>query len=106
MTRQFRRILILPAAPLFCLLIALGCNQYGEVSPRAYEISTSLYSTCNREDAARVAAVKKVIADSLEDEAITPTEEAWLMEIVKKAEANDWATAMQDARTMMIEQVD
>lgn len=84
----------------------LGCQRYGEVTPRAYEISTSLYSICNRKDDARIAAVETVIDDSHTNAEITPDEKEWLMAIVEKAEADDWTAAMQDARTMMMEQVD
>ncbi len=96
--------------PVLCLVLLvtvaqIGCDRYGEVSPRAYEISSSLYSICNRHDAARIAAVETVINESHAAAEITATEQEWLLEIVEKARADEWTIAMQDARVMMMEQV-
>lgn len=102
--RTIRHLMI--AAGLVSVSLLAGCSRYGEVSPRAYEISTSLYSICNRHDDTRITSVETVIADSLAAGEISSTEEQWLLDIVAKAKASDWTTAMQDARVMMMDQVD
>ena len=98
------RLTVSSAVLLICLLS--GCQQYGEVSPRAYEISTSLYSICNRHDVGRITAAETTINSSYEAAEITEAEQQWLQDIVDKARADEWTTAMQDARTMMMEQVE
>lgn len=88
------------------LMMLSGCQQYGDVSPRAYEIAKSLYSICNRSDVERIVVAEQTIHDSHAEAAITDSEKEWLLEIVEKARANDWARAMEDARVMMMEQVE
>ena len=91
----------------FMLAILLsGCNRYGTVSASTYEISKSLYSICNRQDAKAIETVKKVIEERHAAEEITYREQQWLLDIVQTATTGEWSAAMQDARTMMMEQVD
>lgn len=98
---------LLRSAPcVLALTLLIGCQQYGSVSPRAYEIAKSLYSICNRTDVERIIVVERTITDSHAESAITDAEKEWLLEIVEKARAEDWTTAMQDARLMMMEQVE
>ena len=87
-------------------MLLVGCQRYGSVSPRAYEIAKSLYSICNRNDADRIVVVEQTINDSHAEAAITDSEKDWLLDIVEKARNADWETAMQDARLMMMEQVE
>lgn len=100
-----RRVLI-PGLLLLLVLLPVGCSRYGEVSPRAYQISTSLYSICNRKDGGRLETVEKLIASSLGSDEISSSESEWLLDIVEKAKSSDWTGAMQDARVMMMDQVD
>ena len=106
MCGRLHRSTWLPSVMLLTSLVLPGCSRYGEVSPRAYQISTSLYSICNLHDNARIAAVEAVIAESAKEREITASEERWLLDIVQKAKASEWKTAMQDARVMMMDQVD
>ena len=91
------------AAVLCCAMT--GCQQYGDVSPRAYEVAKALYSVCNRQDAPGLAAVEAVISTGVAASELTASEEEWLLAIVEKARAGEWTYAMQDARVMMSEQV-
>ena len=88
------------------LTLLIGCQRYGSVSPRAYEIAKSLYSICNRNDTDRIAVVEQTINDSHTEAAITDAEKDWLLDIVEKARGHDWTAAMQDSRLMMMEQVE
>lgn len=98
------RIRILTVAVLLCCLTA-GCQQYGEVSPKAYEVATALYSICNRQDEPRLVKVEQTISTGAESSELSASEKEWLLAIVEKARAGEWSYAMQDARVMMTEQI-
>ena len=83
-----------------------GCQQYGTVSPKAYEVATALYSTCNRRDIARLETVDQLISQSAAAGDLTDSEQQWFEEMVSAARSGDWETPMMNARTMMNEQVD
>lgn len=82
-----------------------GCQQYGDVSPAAYELATALYSVANRADASRLPQVKQLVIENHQTGKLSATEQSWLLEIVEVAEQGDWAAAMTSARTMLDEQV-
>lgn len=82
-----------------------GCQQYGDVSPAAYELATALYSIANRADANRLPQVKQLVVENHQSGKLSATEQAWLLEIVDVAEQGDWEVAMKSARTMLDEQV-
>ena len=91
-------------AALVCC-IAVGCQQYGEVSPKAYEVAKALYSICNRKDVPRLKEVEALIVTASDSSELSASEQEWLLAIVEKARAGKWTYAMQDARVMMSEQV-
>lgn len=90
---------------LTCVLTVTGCSQYGEVSPKAYEISTALYSLCNRRDDSRLDTVNQLIADSAAAGELSSSEQRWLTDILESARSGSWDIAARNARTMMQEQV-
>ena len=92
---------------LLCSLLVSfpGCRKYDSVSPKAYEIAKALYSTCNRKDEERLSKVQELITAGVAESELTDTEGEWLLAIVEKAQSADWDSAMQDARTMMSEQI-
>lgn len=90
---------------LMLFLMIQGCQQYGTVSPKTYEIASALYSVCNRHDAGRLPVVDGLINDAQQAAEISESEAGWLREIVRSAHQGDWEQAMLDARTMMSEQV-
>ena len=83
-----------------------GCQQYGTVSPKAYEVATAMYSICNRQDESRLETVERLITESVDAGDITTGEQAWFDEMIAIARDGDWETAMMNARTMMNEQVE
>ena len=83
-----------------------GCQQFGTVSPKAYEVAIALYSTCNRKDNSRLATVEQLVTQSVQAGELTATEEAWFRDMIATARAGEWETAMMNARTMMSEQVE
>ncbi|GAB5441739.1 MAG: hypothetical protein Fues2KO_20880 [Fuerstiella sp.] len=90
---------------LTALFLMQGCQQYGTVSPKTYELASALYSVCNRQDVERLPVVDGLINEAQMAAEITDSEANWLREIVSSARVNDWESAMQSARTMMAEQV-
>ena len=90
---------------LLCCCVQ-GCQQYGTVSPKAYEVATALYSTCNRKDDSRLTTVEQLITQSAEAGELTADEQLWFREMIATAREGDWETAMINARTMMNEQVE
>jgi len=92
---------------LFTLMTSLfvsGCQKYGEVSPKAYELATALYSVCNRQDTARLEKVESLIAESTKAAELSSSEEKWLTSILESARSGSWESAASAARTMMEEQ--
>ena len=83
----------------------IGCNQYGEVSPKAYQISSALYSVCNRKDESRLGSVEQLIADAATAEELSSSEHDWLLAIVEAGRGGNWDSAAKDARRMMEEQI-
>ena len=102
MNRSRTRPLI-PA--MLTIIVIVGCQQCGELSPKAYELGAALYSVCNLEDESRLEKVKAAIFASSEASEITESEKDSLLAIVEKAGENQWHPAMLDARTLMSEQV-
>lgn len=98
---HFLAFFFLPA-----LLVTSGCQQYGEVSPRTYEISKALYAACNRKSEEHLQQVSELINESADEGEIKADEKQWLQDIVSKAEAGNWQEAMLDARKIMEEQQD
>ena len=89
-----------------CLLVGIvGCGGYDEVSPTAYEYAKALYSVTNRKAQDRLPSVTDGIQTSLEDGKLTDRENAWLIDIVRKAEDGHWEAANRAARQMMEDQV-
>ena len=92
-------------AATFVFSLVIGCQQYGEVSPQAYQFGKSLYSVCNLQDKVRLEEIRHSITSSREAAEITKFEENSLLAIVEQASADNWQAAMLDARTLMTEQV-
>jgi hypothetical protein len=96
------------AVLFICLVVGylvLGNRGYGEVSDRAYEISTALYSVCNRQDAAQLAGIESLL-DSVQSKAnVSPAEAEILHEILRTAQAGDWKSATSESRALMEDQV-
>ena len=94
---------------LLCLVIVLLIGAlllwlnrgYGPVSDRAYEISSALYSVCNRHDESRIEKLEMLIEENLAAEEISETESDWLTDILQAAKAGKWKTAMRQARRLM-----
>ncbi|MEQ9409126.1 MAG: hypothetical protein RIK87_15430 [Fuerstiella sp.] len=102
------RLLVGMGTALLLVAIMLGfqgCQQYGSVSPKAYEVSTALYSVCNRQDQSRISVLETVIAEAYAAEQLTEAENRWLLNILEAAKAGRWQDGMTDARTMLAEQV-
>lgn len=82
---------------LMTVLFVSGCQKYGKVSPKAYELATALYSLCNRKDTARLGKVESLIADSTKAAELSSSEEEWLKSIVKSARSGSWESATNAA---------
>jgi hypothetical protein len=104
MIQQFKQITC-GLVTILLMFVITGCQQYGEVSPNAYEIARSLYAACNQKDESRLAKLDVLISDNLKMTEITESEAQWLSTIVETARSGDWTVAMQNARTMLAEQI-
>ncbi len=92
------------------LLVVVGLTWilnrgYGQVGERGYEIATSLYSVCNRQDIARLAIVEELIAESSSAGALSPQEARWFRGIIANAKSGDWERAAASIRRLMDDQI-
>ena len=92
---------------LTVLLLSIFCSGcgYGDVSPKTYELATSLYNVSNRKLTGKLEAVTEQIESAQEQEEITAKEAGWLVAIVEQAQAENWDKAMKNARRIMEDQV-
>lgn len=93
-------------------LLLRGCDEYGEVSPRAYDVAKALYGACRRREdpqsAPRSQILEKLrdqIEVSLRAHEISRDEYGYLTTMINKAERGDVKGAAASARLMMEEQV-
>ena len=86
-----------------CFLVQ-GCG-YGEVSSETYELSTALYSICNRKAESQLAPFEAMVDDALEREAISDREADWLRDIVTMAREEEWSDAASEVRQILMDQV-
>ncbi len=100
--RSFIRLVAL----LVLMLLPLNGCGYPEVSPKTYELSKALYSVCNQKSEERLQTVQKLIQSSLEQKEINDSEADWLNGIIAQAQEGNWATATQEVRQMMEDQID
>jgi len=89
------------------LLLAFipGCGGYGEVTPKAYQYATAIYSVTNRKAEGRLDELQKLIEASEVSEEITEAESDWLQAIVAEACEGNWEAASKQARAIMEDQV-
>lgn len=92
---------------VLCLLAVAttGCSDYPEFSPKAYDISTALYSTCRRADEANLQKLAELTAAELESAQISEREAQWLREIITQAEQGEWQAAAAESRSILEAQV-
>ena len=103
--RRSNKICLVLLSTMMLSVTFAGCSQYGEVSPKAYEISSALYSVCNRKDESRLDQVQQLIVEAANSDELSSSEQEWLLDIVEAGRAGNWMSAGQDARTMMEEQI-
>jgi hypothetical protein len=82
-----------------------GNRDYGEVSDKAYEFATALYSVCNRQDASKLAGIESLLASAQSNDSLSSEEADMLQEILQKAKSGDWAIAASETRSLMVDQV-
>ncbi|TWU22843.1 hypothetical protein [Bythopirellula polymerisocia] len=80
-------------------------SKYEKVSKQTYDLSSALYSSCNRHDGSRLAQVQKEIEAGLEKNEISTQEAQWLGEILHLAQKGNWTKARAKARQLMEDQV-
>lgn len=93
---------------IFCLVagyLLFGKRGYGEVSDKAYDITTALYSVCNRQDATKLAGVEALLATAQSDATLSAAESEILQAILRTAQAGDWESATRETRTLLEDQV-
>jgi hypothetical protein len=93
---------------VLCLMagfLLVGRRGYGPVSDGAYDLAGAIYSTCNRQDAARLPQLVELVGAAKSGSTIAVGEAEVLQEIIAMAEAGDWSTATVEARRLMQDQV-
>lgn len=90
---------------LTCLAVVAGCNDYGSISPTAYEYAKALYSITNRQAEEKLGEVRQQIDAAAAEGDLTDREARWLKKIVDDAEDGDWRAANKASRAMMEDQI-
>lgn len=86
------------------LLSTQGCG-YPEISPRAYELSKTLYSTCSLKRESDLDKITELITQAQSMSELTDSEGEWLAGIVNQARSGDWQSASEEARAILDDQV-
>lgn len=87
------------------LVLLVGCGDYPEFSPKAYEISSALYATCRQKNEGNLGEIAKLTQAALEEGKISSREADWIHGIIAEAEAGDWESATQESRSILEAQV-
>ena len=90
---------------LLLLPLVAGCSDYAGISPKAYDISSALYSTCRRADSAnlqKLAILTKAEHDSSE---LSDREAEWINDIIAQANAGQWQEAAAESRSILEAQI-
>ena len=92
---------------LIVLVVASVCSGcgYGDVSPKTYQIATSLYNVSNRKLPEKLDTITQQIEVARDADEISAKEAKWLNSIVEKGKQEKWKQAMQAARRLMEDQV-
>ena len=104
---QFRRSTASCWIMLSCAVaLQLGCSDPATLSPKAYEITSALYTACRKADAEKLARIAELTAESLSRGEITEKESDVITAIVAIAESEgDWEEAARLSRELMESQV-
>ena len=87
------------------LCLCLGCSDYPEISPTAYQYAKALYSVTNRQRGEKLDAMSDLIASAHDRGEISAGEDAWLEAIIEDARRGEWQAAQRESRKMMDDQV-
>jgi hypothetical protein len=83
-----------------CLWL-LGCSAGEPISPVAYDSAKALFSICNRKDSEALGKLKTQIDDSLAAQTISASEARQLRQVLAAAEAGNWETGLNRARSLL-----
>lgn len=100
-----KKVVLLASLLLLLVFLLMPRWKYGEVTELTYEISSALYSSCNRQDEARLPAIAAQIQSATEGNQLSTKEARWLQEILDLAQEGNWQKARQKARHLMQDQV-
>lgn len=95
------------SAMLACALsLQVGCGGSPTLNPKAYDITSALYTACRKADPEKLAKLSKLTAESLENGEITEKESDLIIGIIAMAEAEgEWEEAARLSRELMESQV-
>jgi hypothetical protein len=99
----FRAIQGLMGTTVLAVALA-GCGGHPEISPRAYDLVTALYSICNREDAAGLARLESLLLASAEHGEVDDSEFDLLSQLVVQAREGEWTETAEAARGLLDDQ--
>ncbi len=77
---------------------------YGELSPKGYQLAMALYSACNRKDATQLEKVAKLLDQSNAQGDLPAADAKWLTKVLELGRAQDWDSANQMIRRIMMDQ--
>ncbi len=92
------------ALSLAIMLITTGCG-YSDVSPRATEYAKAIYRITNLQKAEKIQSTRDQIKSDVDAGKLSSREAELLYNILDKAEAGKWESAMKNARSLMEAQV-
>ncbi len=78
---------------------------YGEVSPKTYEFSKSLYSACLKKSEEHLGKVEEML-NEVEGDRLSSNERVWLKQMIELARNGRWESAASKARQMMEDQLE
>lgn len=86
------------------LIITQGCG-YGEVNPHTTEYAKAIYSIANLQKSERITLAREQIEKDVTEGKLPSAEAKLLYDMLDKAEAGNWESAMKDSRAMMEAQI-
>ncbi len=99
LTNQFIAAFAIPS-----ILLLIGCG-YGDVSPLASNYAKSIYSTSNVQKTENLSKIRDKIVQSVDSGKLPADEADLLYDMLDKAEAGNWDSAMKDSRALMEAQI-
>ena len=101
-SKIFKSAIYLLLIPM--LILTQGCG-YSEVSPLTTEYAKAIYSIANLQKSDRISSAREQIETDVTKGKLPANEAELLYDMLDKAEAGNWESAMKDSRALMEAQI-